>query len=63
MYDQSHAGELAGAAGKAAPPLAVSGAAIAGLSLQDWMYATTIAYTVLLIAHLIWKFCRDRRRG
>lgn len=39
---------------KLAPPLGVVGATIAGLSLQDWVYALTILYTVLMISHHVW---------
>lgn len=32
---------------KAAPPLAVTAATFMGMSLQEWVYAATIAYTGL----------------
>jgi hypothetical protein len=57
------AGEYVGAAGKAVPPIAVSTAAIAGLSLQDWVLIATLAYTLLQIALLIRKFLREQDRG
>lgn len=57
------ASEYAGAVGKAAPPIAVSTAAIAGLSLQDWVLVATLAYTLLQIALLIRKFIREQDRG
>ncbi|EJU14006.1 hypothetical protein LH128_05890 [Sphingomonas sp. LH128] len=64
MFDHSQgAGEYAGALGKAAPPIAVSTAAIAGLSLQDWVLVATLAYTLLQIAILIRKFFREQDRG
>lgn len=56
-------GEYAGAMGKAAPPIAVSTAAIAGLSLQDWVLVATLAYTLLQIALLIRKFFREKDHG
>jgi hypothetical protein len=44
MYDHSqHAGEVAGAVAKATPPLAVSGMAVAGLALQDWLLIAIIS--------------------
>lgn len=55
--------EYAGAAGKAAPPIAVSTAAIAGLSLQDWVLAATLAYTLLQIALLLRKFFKEQDHG
>lgn len=64
MYDHSQgAGEYAGALGKAAPPIAVSTAAIAGLGLQDWVFIATLAYTLLQIALLIRKFFREKDNG
>lgn len=51
------------AAGKATPPLAVAGASLAGMGLQEWVFALTIVYLALQIAHLIWKFFREGRRG
>lgn len=61
MQTQSHAaGEFIGAASKTAPPIAVTGAAIAGISLQDWVLISTLAYTALQIAFLVWKFFRER---
>jgi hypothetical protein len=64
MFEHTQgAGEYAGAVGKAAPPIAVSTAAMAGLSLQDWVLIATLAYTLLQIALLVWKFVRDQRRG
>lgn len=64
MYDNPEGvGEYAGAVGKAAPPIAVSTAAIAGLSLQDWVLIATLAYTLLQIALLIRKFFREQDRG
>ena len=52
-------GESAVAAGKASIPIAVSGAAAAGLSLQEWVFIATLVYLGLQIAHLIFKWWRD----
>ena len=55
--------ELAHEAAKAAPPAAVAGIHyFLGISLNDWVLLTTLCYTVLLGAHLIWKWIRDWRR-
>lgn len=62
MSLQSHAGEYAAAAGKASPPLVVSGAAVAGVSLQDWVLTATLVYTVLQIGLLIYNFMKKRAR-
>ncbi len=64
MFDHSQgAGEYAGALGKAVPPIAVSTAAISGLSLQDWVLAATLAYTLLQIVFLLRKFFKEQDRG
>lgn len=53
---QSHAETALGAAAKLTPPAGVLTAAAAGMSLQDWVWAATLAYTVLMIAKLIWDW-------
>lgn len=54
-------GEYFAAVGKASPPIAVSSAAAAGLSLQEWVFVATLLYTVLQIGLLIYNFVtRDR---
>ncbi len=55
------AGEYVLDAGKLSPPAAVTTMAAAGISLQDWVAILTIIYTVLMIAHLIYKFIRERK--
>ena len=42
-----HASELS----KAVPPVAVAGVTICGLTLEQWVYVTTILYT---LAQFIW---------
>ena len=54
--------EYLSAIGKAAPPIAVSTAAGAGMSLQDWVLIATLVYTLLQTAYLVYKFVRDHRR-
>lgn len=41
---------------KATPPVAVSGAWLAGLSPNEWLVAVTIAYTVVLLVHRMWHW-------
>lgn len=53
--------EYFSAAGKAAPPIAVSTAASAGMTLQDWVLIATLLYTLLQIAYLGYKIARDHR--
>lgn len=60
VHDQV-ADAVTAAAVKASPPLAVVTAAIAGLSLQTWVYVATLAYTVLQISHLVFRWVRDWR--
>lgn len=60
MHDQITSA-VTGAAVKASPPLVVVTAAIAGLSLQTWVYVATLAYTVLQISHLIFRWVKDWR--
>lgn len=48
------------AAGRASPPLAVTGAAAAGWGLQDWVLIATLIYTVLQIAVLVRKYVKER---
>lgn len=55
-------GEYIAAAGKASPPLAVSGVMAVGLSLQDWVLIATLVYTVLQTAVLIHKFIKGRKK-
>jgi len=54
-------GEGAVALSKAAPPVAVTGLAVAGVSLQDWVFILTLVYLVLQISHLgLTAFSRKR---
>lgn len=46
---------------KSAPPVVVTGAAIAGMSLSDWVTVLTGIYVLLQIALLLYKFVRERR--
>ncbi len=57
---EAQAGELVAAATKGSPPLAVTGLAIAGVPLQDWVLVATLVYTVLQIVLLVRKFLKER---
>lgn len=60
MTFESNGGEIAASAGKLSPPLAVAGAAIGGIPLQDWVLIATLVYTVLQIGVLIYNFAKKR---
>lgn len=49
-------------AAKASPPIVVTGLAIAGVSLQEWVYVLTIVYLILQIGHFVWSkfFKKDK---
>jgi Phage holin T7 family, holin superfamily II len=44
---------------KLAPPVAIAGISLGGISLQDWVLYLTIAYTLLMITHKIWSMGVD----
>lgn len=46
---------------KSAPPVAVTGAMIAGMTLSDWVTVLTVIYLLLQIAVLLLKVWRERR--
>lgn len=50
-------------AAKASPPVTITGLAIAGTSLQDWVLILTAIYTLLQIYLLIRKHIKERRDG
>ena len=53
--------EVAQEAAKAAPPVTVAAAHyILGISLSDWVLISTLIYTVLLTANLLWKWFRGK---
>lgn len=53
-------GEYIVAAGKATPPITVTGIAVAGVQLSDWVLIATLIFTVLQIALLIHKYFKER---
>lgn len=48
-------------AAKSAPPVAVTGAMIAGMSISDWVAILTGLYVLLQIAILLRKEWREKR--
>ena len=61
-----YAESVAAGVAKLTPPLGVVAVSVAGMSLQDWVYALTAIYTVLMIIHHVvtkWilPFVRHRR--
>jgi disulfide bond formation protein DsbB len=54
--------EMVTEASKAVPPITISGMAIAGVSMQDWVLLATLLYTVLQIAMLIRKFIKEQSK-
>jgi hypothetical protein len=54
-------GEAIAAVKTGAPPVAVVGATVAGLSLQDWVYILTGIWLIAQTAWLIFRAVRDVR--
>lgn len=48
---------------KVAPPVAVSGAALAGMSLQDWVLIATLIYTVVQTVLALWRAYKNHKEG
>jgi hypothetical protein len=47
---------------KAAPPMAVVGASVAGWGVQEWMYAATTVYVIAQLGYLLWKWRREAKK-
>lgn len=45
----------------ATPPVAVAVASLGGMTMQDWVYALTITYTLFLIGEKLWRWYRAWR--
>ena len=54
---------LAPAVAKAAPAITVTGVAVLGVPLQEWVYILTIVYLLLQTGAHIWGEVRKGRRG
>lgn len=50
---------LSGMAVKAAPPVSVTVAQSAGMSVSDMVLWATLVYTVLMIGHKLWQIYTD----
>lgn len=46
---------------RVAPPLTVTGASMFGLPLSEWVYITTIFYTVIQTVYFIWKLVHKEK--
>lgn len=62
IKDHAIADALAPATIKAAPAVAVTGVAVAGVPLQEWVYILTIVYLLLQIGVLVLDKVRKGRR-
>jgi hypothetical protein len=61
MADHNMLQDIAVEAAKSAPPVAVTGALIAGMSISDWVAILTGLYVLLQIGVLLRKELRERR--
>lgn len=50
-------------AAKAAPPVAVSAAGIAGMPIAEWVQWATLIYLAVMIGHKCWSWHREWRKG
>jgi hypothetical protein len=48
--------DAGGEAAKVSPPIAVLGATVYGMTLQDWVFVLTLIYLVIQIGWLVWKW-------
>ncbi len=62
MTNHEHYNELAVATAKMSPPITVAAATVAGASLQDWVLAATLVYTVLQIILLVRKTWKEHKK-
>lgn len=64
MYISQHTSETAaGIAAKAAPPVSVSLASIAGVPVSEIVLWATLVYTVLMIGHKLFQIYKDIFKG
>lgn len=50
-------------AAKAAPPMTVIGANVAGVPIADWVQYATLVYVVMMIVHKGWTMWREWKTG
>ena len=55
--------DIATSTGKVLPPLAVVGASVAGMTLQDWVMVATLFYTVVQTLWLIYRIFFGQKGG
>lgn len=53
------AGDALSALGKSSPPVAVTTAMIAGVSLEQWVVILTVVYLAVQISYSLWKWTRE----
>lgn len=67
-YQSTNTGTLEMAT-KAAPPIAVSGASLAGIPVAEWVQWLTLVYVAVMLSHKLWswygewKGTRKTKRG
>ena len=59
MSTQTTAETGAALASKAAPPVGVSIATLAGIQVSEILLWATLVYTVLMIGHKLWQIYRE----
>lgn len=59
MSTQHTAETTAAIASKAAPPVTVSIATLAGFQVSEILLWATLIYTVLMIGHKVWQIYKD----
>ncbi len=46
---------------RAAPPVAVVSANIAGMNIADWVQVVTLVYVVIMLCHKLWTMWKEWR--
>jgi hypothetical protein len=46
---------------KAAPPIAVVTAQVAGMTVADWVQVATLIYVILMASHKAWQMYKEWR--
>lgn len=60
----SRTSEVAGEITKAAPPVAITGLTLGGVSLNEWVLLATLCYTLLQMGWFIYtKFIKGEKNG
>lgn len=61
IHDAAREHAITAAAAKSAPPVAVSGAMIAGVPMSDIVLWLTAGYLVVQISYLVWRWAKEWR--